>query len=138
MLEVTFRAMRTTDEHFVLSSWLRSYADSHEARCFFQGDLRPVFFAVYEPLVKAMLARSTVTVACLPENHDVVAGWLCAENDTLHYVLAKPKFRGMAVAKRLLDGMEELPVSYSHITQPAKKRLRFPSNWRYAPEKRFT
>lgn len=137
MLDLNLRPMAPTDEHYVLSSWLRSYAETHEARCFFGGDLRAIFFQLYEPLVKAMLTRGTVTVACLPENEDVVLGWLCTEGETLHYVQVKPKFRGHGVAGKLLSGMEPLRIDYSHITKPAKVRLRFPTNWRYAPEKRF-
>ena len=137
MLDLTFRPMTETDRNYVLSTWLRSYAETYEARLFFDGPTRGQFFDVYQPVVKGLLDRGTVTVACLPENEDVVVGWICTEGETVLYLVVKPKFRGVGVAGKLLAGMEALPLSYSNITPPAKKRLRFPSNWRYTPGKRF-
>lgn len=137
MIDLDFREMAETDRNFVLSSWLRTFVHAAEVRHAY-GDRVDDYFRDYEPAVKAILARSKVVCACLPENADVVAGWVCVEDDTLHYVLVKPAFREAGIAGRLLDGMDALPLAYTHITGPARRRLRTPATWAYRPFRRYT
>lgn len=105
----------------------------------------------YNRVVDAIMSRSKVIVASLAENHDVIVGWMCVENlceeahiskdevhpTTLHYMLVKPKFREYGVAGRLLDGMEALPLAYTHVTGSARRRLRIPATWAYRPFRRY-
>lgn len=126
------RPMRESDRHYVLSSWLRSYQECPE----FRGLRRAVYFAIYEPLVKAMLARSTVAVATLPGAEDIVIGWMAVEDDLLHYVLAKPRWRKLGVARWLLESMADIPVTYTHAP-PLGLLAKVPGSWTYDPMRRW-
>jgi GNAT superfamily N-acetyltransferase len=135
-MDLIFRAMAETDRNFVLSSWLRTYAHSGEVKHTYDERVDD-YYRDYEPVVKALIARSQVICAVLPENHDVVVGWVCVEDDTLHYVLVKPRFRECGIAGQLLDGMDALPLAYTHRTGPAFRRLRFPTTWAFRPFRRY-
>lgn len=132
MTDWQLRAMQPEDRNYVLSSWLRSYAELPE----FRGLRRSVFFALYEPLVKAMVARSTVAVATLPDAQDVVLGWMAIEGDTLHYVLVKPRWRKLGIARWLLSQVEGMPVVYTHAP-PVWAGEKLPESWTYDPMRRW-
>lgn len=132
VLELVLRPMRPEDRNYVLSSWLRSAAESLE----FRRMARSVFFRLYAPVVVDMVDRSTVAVATLPEAPDVVLGWLAVEGDTLHYVLTKPRWRQLGIATFLLRDLAQLPAMYTHRFPPEASSLA-PDTWRYEPHRRF-
>ena len=127
------RAMRDEDRNYVLSSWLRSYAESPE----FRGVTRSVYFALYEPLVKQMLARSTVAVATLPEEPDVVLGWMAIEDDALHYLLVKPRWRKLGIGRWLMGHVGEMGAVYTHAFPRGAGEKMVPASWVYSPMRRF-
>lgn len=126
--DLELRAMNENDRHYVLSSWLRSYAGrSREARDYAAID---AFYDDYAPVVRSLLARSQVMVASLKENADVIVGWAAIEGDALHYVLVKPRWRKLGVARWMLTEFASLPVAYTHRTSDAL-RCPIPSGWSY-------
>lgn len=128
------RPMREDDRNYVLSSWLRSYAESGE----FRGVTRAVYFALYEPLVKRLLERSTVAVATLPEATDVVLGWMAIEDDALHYLLVKPRWRKLGIAKWLLGSIGDVGGTvYTHAFPRGVGEKLIPASWTYDPMRRF-
>lgn len=150
--EVSFetRPMVDADQHFVLSSWLTSYAEESRRsrrpaepgdpisrfRAEFRSLERQVFFALYDPVVKRLMDRSTILIACLPDAQDVILGWAAFEGDTLHYVFTKPRWRGLRIMRRLLSGTEALPLTFTHV--PPMRLERFiPPAWTYDSMKRF-
>lgn len=136
MIDLHFREMAPADRNYIVHSWLQTFSHSAEARHAYDGRIYH-FNVDYNRVIDGILGRSKVLVACLPENHDVVVGWVCVEADTLHYVLVKPNFRECGVAGRLLDGMDALPLAYTHKTAAAMRRLRFPTTWAYRPFRRY-
>lgn len=126
--EVTLRRMTEGDRNFVLSSWLRSYAEQQT------GMTRAVFFRLYEPVVVELVSRCEVVVAGLPDVGDAILGWLAASDSTVHYVFVKPRWRKLGVARRLLSDTDSLPLTYSH--EPPRW-VRVPERWRFDPLTRF-
>lgn len=125
---LTLREMREADRHYVLSSWLRSYTSKgRESRDYASHSQ---FCDDYASVVRGLLARSKVLVACLADNEDIIAGWSAWEGDVLHYVLTKPNFRRLGVARWLLQDFVELPVAYTHRTSDAQ-RCPIPDGWAY-------
>ncbi len=126
---LVLRAMRESDRHYVLSSWLRSYASkSLDARDY--GDRRTQFYDDYGPVVRDLIARSQVIVASLMAEPDVIVGWAAIEGDALHYVLTKPRWRRLGVASWLLADFAGLPVTYTHRTSDVN-RVPVPKTWTY-------
>lgn len=108
--EVVVRSVRPDDYNYIISSWLRSFAGrSLDAQRY---ESIAAFYADYQPVVKDLLARSTVSVAALQEDQSVIVGWSATEGDVLHYVLTKPRWRRLGVAHILVPNVSV----YSHTT----------------------
>lgn len=124
---MTVRAMREEDRAFVLDSWVRSYigktdGDGYDDR----GELR----RDYTPVVRDLLSRCTVLVACLEDEPSAIVGWLAVEGDVLHYALVKPRWRKLGIARWLLADYAPLRVVYTHRTSDADK-CPVPPTWEY-------
>lgn len=132
-LGLELRPMREEDYNYVLSSWLRSYAQSPE----FRSTPRCVYFALYEPIVKDLVARSTIAVATMPEAPGVVLGWLAVEGEVLHYVLTKPRWRRLGIAEYLLADLTGLPATYTHAFPLGASQRLVPPIWTYDASRRF-
>jgi hypothetical protein len=122
--------MREGDRHYVLSSWIRSYAaKGRDVRDHYEGNGSP-FCDDYAPIVRGLVARSTVLVGHLPEHEDIIMGWMAWEGDVLHYMLTKPNFRRMGVARSMLQDFASMPVQFTHRTSDAL-RCPIPAGWAY-------
>ena len=128
------RELNRDDEqevNLVLAGWLRTYVGDRPT-----GVERGVFFRLCQPVVKALLASSTVVVACMPDAHDAVYGWVAFDGDVLHYVCVKPRWQRLGIASYLLADMREHKITYTHRTADGM-RLPLPESWSYAPMGRF-
>jgi GNAT superfamily N-acetyltransferase len=128
--QLELREMRETDRHFVLSSWVRSFASKSSDARDYEGPARGLFSADYAPVVRALVARSTILVACLKDEPDTVIGWLAVEGDALHYALVKPRWRRLGVAAWMLKDYAALAVVTTHRTSDALK-CPIPAGWIY-------
>lgn len=144
-LALELRGLREDDEHernYVLSSWLLSYAETSRKRRTrdtqggeFQGLTRDAYFALYEPVVKRLIERSTIAIAWTESLPDSVLGWMAVEGDTLHYVLVKPRWRKLGIASWMLRDLRPMPAMYTHMA-PAAERL-LGESWSFEPMRRF-
>ncbi len=125
-LPLTLRAMREGDRNFILSSWLRSYVGKGPDRADYD-DARDMY-ADYAPVIRDLLARSTVLVACLADEPSSVVAWLAVEHDVIHYVLVKPRWRRLGVARWLLEDLSTTRACYTHTTSDAR-RCPIPAAW---------
>lgn len=110
-LNLSWRAHAPSDEAFVLSSWLRSYALSPEMRSL----PSPVYFELYTPVVRRLVADSDVRIAHDPEIPDTVIGFTVGRGDVLHYVFTKRRFRQLGVATWML---RDASASTRYTSQP--------------------
>jgi len=122
--------MEPDDRNFVLSSWLRSYADQQ------RGIARRAFFKLYESVVVNLVGRSTVIIAGLDDVPGSILGWTAIDSDdrTLHYVFVKPRWRKLGVAKSLLKDAARIDVMYTH-EPPSWAKV--PASWSFEPMARF-
>ena len=104
------------DLGFLLSSWSESW---HRG----SPDMRAVRFAIYKlPMrrrVLALLERSTVLVACVPDDADHILGWACVEKragaGVVHYAYTVQGRREHGLAATLLrEAFARLDVSTEH------------------------
>ena len=103
--------------NLVLAGWLRTYVGQS------YGVERSVFFRMCQPIVKRLLAESTVVVACMPEAHDAVLGWVAFDGDVLHYVCCKPRWQRLGVGTLLLQDFAGHHVRFTHKTNDGMKLL---------------
>lgn len=135
-LDLQWREFRRDDEqeyNYVLSSWLRSYGECPEFRSMARG----VYFALYEPVVKRLLERSTVAVAWTCDLPHTVLGWLAVEgDDVVHYICTKRRFRRCGIGRWMTRDLASVPATFTHAPTLAGSRLVGPE-WRYDPMRRF-
>lgn len=115
---IQIRVMKDEDLNFVISSWLKSYRYSTDIQRVRDSE----YYDTYQTLVKSMIKRSDVYVACLREDEDVLVGYLAIERkdfDIIHYVFVKDLWRKIGVAKYLLRAAEPRSgTKFTHWTSP--------------------
>lgn len=103
-------------KNLIYATWLRSYEASS-----LQTKLIPreQFFAGHHRVLDRIFARAPqVRLAVMPEDPDIVFGWLVREGATLHYVYVKPSFRRYGIARALVG--DEPWNTYTHHTYPLR------------------
>lgn len=101
--EVVVRPGVPSDHSFVLATWLRSFRHGSP---FARRLIDAVYYANHHPLATAVLARSQLLVAALPDDPNVIIGYLLVEDldgtPTIHFAYTKKEFRRMRVLTQLL------------------------------------
>lgn len=128
--KLELRPMRETDRHLVLNSWVKSYASKSSDARDYVGAAFGRFSDDYYPVVRDLLERSNVAVACLRDEPDTIIGWMAIEDDVLHYALVKQRWRRLGVATWMLTDLASLPIVFTHRTRDATK-CPIPSGWVY-------
>lgn len=77
--------------------------------------------------------RSSASIACSPEDPDVIVGYLVYEPKTIHYVYVKEAFRKLGICRRLLveAGLFEGTIA-THMTFKGR-RILLQMGYIYAP-----
>jgi len=128
--KLQLRPMSEADEHLVFNSWMRSYAEKSADARDYTGAAFGWFSRDYAPVIRSLIARSDIVVACLKDSPDSVVGWMAIEDDCLHYVLVKPRWRRLGVARWMLAGIASLPLVFTHRTSDAQA-CPIPEGWAY-------
>lgn len=113
---------------FVLKCWLRTHLHDSE---FAQGVPHDLFFREHEPLLKRLLARSSVACAVDPESPSTIFGWIVYEPPredvptTIHFAYVKSAWRHRRVAAQLAHhaGLGRDFV-YTHRTKDGEEILK--------------
>jgi len=97
------RSAKPADINFIYATWLNSqkYDTALGLSC-----RKALFFEQYRLVIDTILASEAtqVLVAVLPENEDVILGYLVFQTpDTLHYAFVKEAFRKLGIAKQLIE-----------------------------------
>jgi GNAT superfamily N-acetyltransferase len=122
-LPIALRPALSGDYNFVLSSWLKSYFRNRQL--FAQGAQlsEREYFVGHQRMVKWLLDRAPVLVACNPDDESQIYGWACYEEDgdttVLHYVYVKAPYRGYGVGRTLFTGLrhDSVRVVCTHWTR---------------------
>ena len=97
----TIRNGKTDDIPFIMSTWLRGLYYGNE---FFGIMPKDIFMDNYKHICEALINKSTIKVACLIEDEDVILGYAILSPDltTLHWAFVKNAFRNKGISKDLL------------------------------------
>ena len=116
------RSMTLDDKNFIYATWLRGlYYGNAEMRRIDQE----AFFKHYPAVVTLILSKpTTVLVACLNSDPDVILGYSVASYDSvnpgiLHWVYVKEAWRQQGIAKSLIANRD---LEYrTHYTEAVEK-----------------
>lgn len=124
--QVVIRDAQGTDLPFIYSTWLKNlYYGSH----WFREIDKDRYFDKYKRVVTSLITHSTVKIACLSSEPEVIIGYVVYRGDTLHWVYVKKAWRQMGIAKELVPVNDIRWVS--HLTKIGKQLRR--KEWRFDP-----
>lgn len=98
-MELHFRKIETDDTSLIYSAWLKSYRGLPYGRTMTTS----IFFDGHKKVVEGILDVSEVLLAVNPEDHAEVYGFICYNNDMLHYAYTKYKYRKLGIATSLMN-----------------------------------
>lgn len=133
-LSINIRPGVANDLGLVFDSWLNGYADQTKEQPHGQYPLSRIPSKWYYDGQRRVISRivdsgATLTVACNPEHHEQIYGWVCClPNYCLHFVSVRKLWRGMKVASRLMEAsfcdFKKEPIIYTHHTRFAERLRR--------------
>ena len=112
------RPYREGDLNFTVNSWLRSFESSNRAG---KWATKEAYRDHYQPLVVAQIALCPPLVMVADDNPDAILGYVCGNEDRLHYLYVKQLYRynpeapEMRVADELMDAaklVDQLRTTY--------------------------
>jgi hypothetical protein len=110
---VALRSGGPSDAGFIFDSWLNSFRDYNpEAR----EVPKRIYFEMHRALLRELLERANVVVACGRETPEVILGWAAFEADSLHYLYVKSLYRGFDVTALLLEAVPSSCRWFTHRT----------------------
>lgn len=120
------RPAKPEDMAFVVDAWRRSFEGSPAVR----GADREHYRIEMTRTIRRLLDTAECRVACNPDDPDQLVGFAAFNGPELHYAYTKQDFRGMGVARDLLEGAHIKAYTFR------SNNARPPEGWRYTP--RFT
>jgi hypothetical protein len=79
----------------------------------------PLLIYEHDTLLKKIIHKSTITLACDPDDPDTVWGYVCCDGELLHFIYVKSAFRGFGIGGCLLRsaGIPKGKMMISHRTE---------------------
>lgn len=128
---IAIRPARPEDIPFIYSSWLKSYKHGSN---FGKSTRSTIFFENYREIIDEILISANIVVACLPEDANVILGYLVHDGSVFHYCFIKQTFRRMGLASMLKSAVCATdPVVYTHETNILKEIDTNKRNMEYNP-----
>jgi len=101
------------DTSFIFATWLRGLRYGNELFELINPD---VYFEFYHKVIQSILTNknTTVAIACLKEDKDVILGYAVYSGTTLHWCHVKTAWRNIGIAKQLVPSNIN---TVSHLTK---------------------
>lgn len=112
---IKFKSAELPEQYkpMIFSKFLRSLRHGNQ---YFKLIEPKAYYEVYHAYLCTLLQRptSTIKLAVLSDDDDVVIGWSLSEGSKLHYIWVNPDGRQKGIAKAMLFGQDV--KSFTHIT----------------------
>jgi hypothetical protein len=118
--KIRIRAMQPSDFNYVINSWLKTFKYTGPS---VQRIRDYEYYQSYEPIVKSLIKRSDVFIACLREEPEIIIGYLAIERqqdlDLIHFVQVKNLWQNIGIGRYLLQAAHPQLITYfTHWTNP--------------------
>lgn len=109
---ISIRPCQDTDLGFIYSTWLLGLKFGNELFNLIDEDR---YFETYRKVLGAIIEKPTTTiqVACLKEDADVIIGYCISEDEKLHWIYTKEAWRDIGVARSLIPKFKVV----THLTK---------------------
>jgi ribosomal protein S18 acetylase RimI-like enzyme len=122
-LAFTIRPATDADVPWVYSSWLKSYREHGSG---VSRIPRETYYNAHRKRIDNVASQATTLVACAPENHEQILGWLCAAagvggyDAVLYYGHVKSHCRRQGIMRALIAALgitKANNCAYTHHTK---------------------
>lgn len=86
------------------------------------------FMKGYHDHIERLLQSSTVSVACLRSDPDVILGYSVSQPGILHWVFVKPDWRRLGIANNLIPKDTKTVTGFTRVGEIIRKRKLFKFN----------
>jgi hypothetical protein len=107
-----YREADAKDIPFIYSTWLDSYRYDSDIG---KSCRNIIFFNNYRFIIDELLENSKTLVACIPDDPEVIFGFMTVEGKYLHYAYTKHSFQRLGIANDLYK-LHDSPTYYTHKT----------------------
>lgn len=127
---VTIRDYLPSDRNFLFKTWLEGLRHGNEI---FKKTNIYSFHKAYQSLIERLLAKpeTTVKVAALKEDLDVIVGYAVTRPETIDWCFVKKGWRNLKIARDLVSHIE--PKKVSNLTFPCGEAIRSRFNLKFEP-----
>lgn len=115
---IHFRPLSAEDINFFYNSWLVSYRNTLQNLAI----SNPIYYQTQKEVIHNCITNGDVIMACDPEDHNSLFGFICYEGNVVHYIYVKYPFRRLGVANELLKkaGIDTKDFMASHWSPAAQ------------------
>lgn len=126
---ITTRDYVPSDKSFILATWLRGLRYGND---WFLAIDSTAYFQTYHRVLEQLLAspNSTIKVACLKDDSDVILGYSVYKKNRLDWLFVKKAWRGIGIAKQLIP--QDITV-VTHLTTVGRSMLKKSPNIIFNP-----
>lgn len=125
----TIRDVTADDVPFIMSTWLKGLKFGNS---WFKLINDKIFFQVYHAFLQNLLIKpdTTIKIACLKSDPDVILGYAVYTGDHLHWVHVKKAWRNIGIARDLVP---PFITFVTHLSQVGKTIFLKKKTWEFNP-----
>lgn len=126
---ISIRPSEPGDHNFIMATWLRGLRYGND---WFEAIDSEIYFRVYGLFIEKIIAdkNTSVNVACLKDDPDVILGYSVSSGPVVHWVFCKKSWRNIGIAKSLVPKTIE---KVTHLTSVGRSILRRSPNVKFDP-----
>lgn len=111
--ELQIRNFHPTDESFIFDSWAKSFFEDSP---FCKYLTHHEFQQQHIPIIGHLMRRAQIRILSEKASPELIVGYIVFQPYRLHYLYIKEVFRGMGLAKKLIQFHEESLIRGSRVT----------------------
>lgn len=127
-MNISYRNITETDFPFIFATWLKGL---YHGNSYYRKINQDLFYKKYHKILEYVLNGSTVYIACMEDEPDVILGYSVFSGTTLHWVFVKKAWRKLGIGKNLLPQQIERVSHISKLGETLMKQKEL--KWIYDP-----
>lgn len=124
-VSILIRQPEPNDINFILSTMLKGL---YYGSKFWQEVEQESFFLHYEPFVKTLMLKSSIQIACLEDDPDVILGYSMSRANVLDFIFVKKSYRKLGIGRLLYPSSIDTVSQITDIGNSIRKKLNLKFN----------
>lgn len=132
-MKAVLRGPTPEDLNFIYSSWLKSQRNNLEFKEMSNED----YYDTTKRIINSLINRSSISVACSPDDPKHLYGYIVFEGDTVHFLYVKFTYRKFGIARSLFAAAQGFGDKVYASFSPFERKLLSKANLKFNPYRRF-